>query len=103
LLGAACHSGLQVYDKTEITDYPPGHAFPKKSGRSTIAFSLKVKEFRITAPEFKELFVSSLFSNLTIVEHQNALCYSHCREAMGHQNGRTILSKFGKMLEHLIL
>ncbi len=34
---------------------------------STIAFSLEIKELRITAPEFKELFVSSLLSNLTVV------------------------------------
>ena len=35
--------------------------------RSTIAFSLKVKELGISASKFKELFVSSLLSNLTVV------------------------------------
>ena len=41
--------------------------FLKGWGRSTIAFSLKVKELGISASKFKELFVSSLFSNLTVV------------------------------------
>jgi len=40
---------------------------PEGPHRSTVAFSLEIKELGITAPEFKELFVSSLLSNLTVV------------------------------------
>ena len=41
--------------------------FLKGTGKSTIAFSLKVKELGIAAPEFKELLVSPLLSNLTTI------------------------------------
>jgi hypothetical protein len=41
--------------------------FLKGSHRSTIAFSLEIEELGITAPEFKQLFVSSLLSNLTVI------------------------------------
>jgi hypothetical protein len=41
--------------------------FRRESCSSTIAFSLEIKGLGIAAPAFKELFVSSLLSNLTIV------------------------------------
>ena len=43
-----------------------GH-FLNGRGKSTIAFSLEVKELGITAPEFEQLFVRSLLANLTAV------------------------------------
>jgi hypothetical protein len=71
------------------------------SGSLTIAGGLHFKHFGVAAAEMSELIMISVFRDMPIFEHYDAICHANGGKPMGNKQGHFPVCQLGKALKDL--
>src|ERR1700732_3811297 len=69
------------------------------SGSLTITGGLHLKHFGVAAAEMSELIMISVFRDMPIFEHYDAICHANGGKPMGNKQGHFPVCQFGKALK----
>src|SRR6202041_920025 len=70
---------------------------------STIVGWLQFEHFRISTTDPYQRLVRPLLDYCSILEDNNSVRHSNCRETVGNQKGRLALGELAESLEHFML